>query len=200
MSSITADELHAQLRAAVVAFVAVTMLILGFPGLDGMTEKWMTDPGERAKAQRTLSGRLQVVAADTNRWVRLPVERALAPLQRPLRLAQSWSLYGSGPDRVVRGEVWVDGELWFRSGDPEHAWQSSFLRFRKIRPVLDTTCNGNSPNARHLVAFLAARARRERPETREVMFRCTATRWPGNGEEKEKARWTTSAPDWEPRQ
>ncbi len=91
--------------------------------------------------------------------MRRPIVAWLEPLQRPLRIAQSWSLYGSGPNRIVRMEILVDDELWFRAGDPEHTFQKAFLRYRRIRPIAVHTCLDDSKHSQRLVEILADRVR-----------------------------------------
>lgn len=189
--------LHPHVRASLVALAGAAMLILGFPGLDGVSPRWLADEASRAEQRGSALGWARLAVADFNRLVKTPAERWVAPLQRPLRIAQSWRLYGSGPNRVRRSELWVDGVLRWRSGDADADWSWPLLRYRRVRPVLVAACHGDGPNAPHLVALLARKAVRDFG-ARELELRCTAARWPGDGDEKVTHRWVTRAPGWVP--
>jgi len=182
-------------RGALVAFTAFSMGILGFPGLDNKSVDWLQDPEDRQDAPLNA-----LLAADFQHHVRRPITSALSHLERPLRLAQSWNLYGVGPNRMVRFEVLVDDEPWFRAADPEHSYRKSFLRYRRIRPVVVNTCLDKSRHSERLVELLVQDVRADAPDAREVVVRCTSTPWPGNGDGKEIVRWTAEGPTWEPTQ
>ena len=187
------------LRAACVLLVGLVALLLAPPGLDGVSPRWLADPDDRAEARASRFGFALLVASDLNRWVVHPISARLAPLQRPLRIAQSWSLYGLGPNRVWRAEIYVDGVRVYRSGADDARWQWPLLRFRRVRPVVVNTCRGASPVAPALVSLLARRAARDFPGAASIAFVCTTAAWPGDGPTREVARWEAHAPDWTPR-
>jgi hypothetical protein len=91
--------------------------------------------------------------------------------------------------------VWIDDEVVYRAGDPEHTWLRSVFRFRRVRPVLVNTCRGKSKNDIGLINFIRRRALEETPEVREVRIRCTRSPWPGL-EPKFVYGLTTKAPQW----
>lgn len=167
------------LRGVAVLAAAFMMFVLGTPGFDLLNaERWL--PGSKARArqlERPL-GTVAVLAADVNRTVRLPLVDVLTPLQRPLRLAQSWGLYGAGPRDVRRFEIYVDDRLVYRSADPEHAWLRAELRYRKLRPIVDAHCTGESKNSEGLAGWIVARAREDFPEATAVRIGCTVRPWP----------------------
>lgn len=180
-------------RGALVGFAAFSMGILGFPGLDQKSMDWLQDPEDRKDAPMN-----ELLAADFQHHVRRPITSALSHLERPLRLAQSWNLYGVGPNRMVRFEVLVDDVSWFRAADPAHTYRKAFLRYRRIRPVVVNTCLDQSRHSERLVELLVEDVRADAPDARKVVVRCTSARWPGTGEAKEMVRWTAEAPTWEP--
>ncbi len=166
-------------RAIAVLGVGLALLLLGFPGLDFL------------KADRP--GAL----GDLNRariWLVAPLE----PLQRPARIAQSWGLYRDGASRVRRLEIRVDGVLRHRSLDPEADWLALELRSRRLRPVMESSCqwsNSRAHNWRGLTRFVAARALEDWPEAREVTLTCTSARFPGQ-QERPTHQLSAHAPAW----
>jgi hypothetical protein len=189
------------LRAAAVLFAFVATFVLATPGLDQLNEGTYRTEAARAKVLKEPFGAFTVWAADSNRLVRMPLVRLFEPLQRPLRIAQAWSLYGGGPSKVKRLEIEVDGVLRHRSKDPDHAWLDSTLRFRRIRPIVSAICGDRSRNTDQMLTFVAGRAQRDFPETREVVVRCTSTRWPRPGTSAEPptvvVHYRMTAPGWE---
>lgn len=184
------------LRAAIVLFVFVATAILATPGLDGLQASSLRSEAARAKARRTWYGWWSIAGADFNRAVRLPVVKVIEPLQRPLRIAQAWSLYGGGPGRVKRLEIEIDGVLRHRSKDPAHDWLASTLTYRKIRPIVSAICGKRSRNTDQMLQFVARRAARDFSDVREVVVRCTSSPWPGD-EPEEILRYRMAAPDWQ---
>lgn len=69
--------------------------------------------------------------------MRVATEATLGPVQRVFRIRQNWHLYGGGPRRINRLEVWVDGALRYRSADPDHQWASDQLDHRRFRPIVE---------------------------------------------------------------
>lgn len=186
------------LRAAAVLALLFALTCLGTPGFD-LIPRGHLAPGtpERAKATERWPGRFEIAASDVNRVVREPVVRVLTPLQRPLRLAQAWHLYGDGPNRVRHMEIRVDGELVFRTRDPEHAWMRRVLVSRKVRPVVDAHCNGKSANSAGLASYLVRRAREDFAGMERFELTCFRRPWPGTAEPKPMRAMSASAPGWE---
>jgi hypothetical protein len=182
------------LRAALVLAVGAAMFVLATPFLDQMGEDWLVSEAARAEMRREPLGGLSVAAADLNRAVRLPLVEWLAPLQRPLRIAQSWSLYGTGPNKVKRFEVWADGRLVYRSHDPSARWLASTLRYRRIRPIVAALCGKRSKSDEQLVRYIGKRAERELG-AREIVALCTVSPWPGT-QPREFVRFEAEAPRW----
>ncbi|MEQ1503324.1 MAG: hypothetical protein ABMB14_13890 [Myxococcota bacterium] len=104
----------------------------------------------------------------------------LEPLQRPLRIAQSWNLYGRGPKKVKRFELAVDGVVRYRSNDPEAAFLAPLLRYRRIRPIVTALCGDRSEVRDAFVAFVADQVWADDPAARHLTVRCTVSPWPGD--------------------
>ena len=183
-----------QIRGVAVLVVGLIMLVLGAPGVDGLDADSLTSPQQRERLRGTWVGSLEVTIADLNRWFRLPVVARLSPLQRPLRIAQSWALYGVGPNQSRRMEIRVDGRLVFRSGDADATWLAPALRYRRVRPMVVNTCMDDSERTPLLLNAIRNRAVRDFG-AEEVTVRCTASPWPGDVE-REVLSYAASAPDW----
>jgi len=158
------------LRGLLVLLVAGWMLLLGLPSSPEPLQSW-----------------------------REKVSEPLVWTQRPLRIAQQWSLYGVGPNKVRRLSVFADDELLYRSGERHHPGSAvlhPFLRYRRIRPMAVHLCMGRSHgNAPHLLRYLVQKVRVLRPGVAQVRLECTSSPWPGDAP-RIRQRWTSSAPSW----
>ena len=109
-------------RAVLLALVYIVVFILATPGLDGLPVRFLQTEQSIRRVSRDLPewavSALSAVST-INRDYRLPVVRKLTPIQRPLRIEQTWRLYGDGPRLVRRMEIRVDDEAIYRSGDPD---------------------------------------------------------------------------------
>lgn len=182
-------------RAAIVLAVGFAMATLATPALDQYDENTLRSEQERARARTHSLGWLEIAAADLNRNLRMPMVKMLGPVQRPLRIAQSWALYGNGPNRVKRFELWADGALVYRSNDPEKRWLSSVLRYRKIRPMVGSLCSNRSHNEDALLSYIGRQAEHELG-AKKITAVCTVSPWPGDAP-REGLRIELHAPDWE---
>jgi hypothetical protein len=178
----TLDAVLPHVRAALVAAVGAAMLILGTPGLDQFDNDQWSSGEDRVERQSERFGRFAVLAADFNRVVRMPVVRMLQPLQRPLRIAQSWALYPRGPAKIRRFELAVDGVVVYRSNDPQADWLGEALRYRRIRPIVASWCFGRSKSAEGLLAWIATRAKVRFHASQTLEIRCTIAPFPGTAE------------------
>jgi len=160
-------ELRHHLRGVAVALAGSWLVVLGFPTTQG--------PWEPARAS---------------------LARSLAWTQRPLRLAQTWSLYGVGPNHVRRFEVWADDELLYRSGEPHHPGGPvlhPLLRYRRVRPVVVGVCLRSSRHHDSFLSYVARVAWRLRPDAATVTLRCTTSEWPGDAPTV-KRTWSSTGP------
>lgn len=126
------------------------------------------------------------------------VRGVVGPALKPFRIAQTWSLYSTGPRELRRFEVWVDGQLTYRAGDRAHRWRRHTLTYRRVRPTIVHSCIGDGRNRAHLVAWLLRELRDDHPEAKEVVVRCTVTPFPGGGAETVEMAAIAHAPDWVP--
>lgn len=183
-----------QVRAGILLLVYVGVFTLSAPGMDSL-------PDTRAQLDRALTDYpaplrgLASAAMAIELSARRPLEEALSPLQRPLRLAQEWALYGAGPAAAHRMEIRVDSVLVHRTQDPEHDWLSLQLRHRRIRPMVETVVMKPAPENRPgLERYILAQARDRWPEAQEVTLQFTKT--PYHGEEAIYRVRAARAPGW----
>ena len=191
-----------QVRALVLLLVYAAMLVLATPGLDFVgvqdlsTERQVDLLREQAPEPVV---QLLVGIAEFNRNYRRPLVEFLEPIQKPFRIAQTWNLYRDGPGKVRRLEIRVDGEAVYRSGDDDLDWLSPQLESRRIRPVAETTVRlRQSRNWWGLTRLVVQEARRDFPETEEVVLVALSGAFPGENLQ-EKHRIVAAAPDWHPR-
>ncbi len=177
--------------------LCVIELILATPGLDLLGTNQLVSEQSRNRMRREPLGFVAIGAADFNRSVRAPFNQALTPLQRPLRIAQSWGLYAGGPKQLDRMEILIDDTLVYRSKDPDHTWLASVLTYRRIRPIVAYTCYGKSRNDAHLIAYVVDRARRDFPDASEIVVQCTEVPFPGLAKPEVSQHYIAAAPDWQ---
>lgn len=186
-----------QLRAVLLAAVYIGLFILATPGLDSLGIERLT------KAERQ-----KLIRAGTPQWaVELGVDigtlrrrllKPLTPLQRPLRIEQSWGLYGQGQSRVRRMEIYLEDGLVYRSGDSAHEWLEPVLRNRRLRPMVDTVSRKPSAKNRDaLLGLIVERAVSEQPQLGVVEVRFTVARFPGTQVHTAHA-FRMVSPDWTP--
>ncbi len=179
----------------VLAAVYLCLFILATPGIDSLGGLTAKD-----RQQALLAGVPEVMLDLYSAAVRArrPALKRLTPLQRPLRIEQSWGLYGSGQTRVRKMEIWLDDALVYRSGDHEHDWLEPLFRNRRLRPMIDTVAR--KPNARNrdaLMWLIADRAAEEHPGLSEIEVRFIVGRFPGSHMRVAHA-FTMQPPSWSP--
>ena len=188
-----------QFAAAAVLVSAGFMLTMGMPGMDFMGDDY-DDAESRAEIleEHPVWGRVVITLHTINRDLRRPVMRVLQPLEQPLRITQDWNLFRDGPGRVRRLEIYVDETLRHRSADPEFTWLNAQLRNRHIRPLCEKAAReGDAVDWPGLVRFVAARARAEFPDAREVWVLASSSRFPGDNP-KLRHGWRARSPAWIP--
>lgn len=129
-------------RAVCLLLVYAALGVLATPGFDA-PGAWTTEAGEvevRATRAAPLADVI-VAAASFNRAIRLPLVRALQPLEVPLALEQSWALFASGPARFETLSIRVDGDEVYRTQRPGR-WSAPELRERRVRPLVDNWVDG----------------------------------------------------------
>lgn len=187
---------------AIVALVFHAMVwILATPGLDFLGINDYRTPASQAALIEDIGRVPAEIAfglASFNRNVRRPLADMLAPLQRPFRISQEWSLYRDGPPQYRLFEVWVDGELYFRTADPNHAWLAPQLRNRRIRAMVESTAQKkDSPNWRGLSRYIVNAARRDFPDASLVEMKAMVGAFPGTSVQLSHTI-TAKAPQWRP--
>lgn len=178
------------------------LLLLGTPGLDFLTHDALTTDAQKATMRRRVGGvglAIGEVIARFNRSVRVPIASALEPLQYPFHIQQLWALYRDGPNKMRRAQVSVNGQLVYRTLDPEDRWLEPQFRHRRIRPLLEEMClDEKSRHSRDLVKWIAERARTDFENVHEVKVECTASPFPGDSEAVHHG-FVVAEPDWVPR-
>lgn len=186
-------------RASFALLAHAVVWILATPGIDFLGINDYRTPASQSaliKDVGRVPAQLLFGLAAFNRNIRIPLVDLLAPLQRPFRISQEWSLYRDGPAQYRTLEVWIDEELRFRTADPEHAWRASQLRNRRIRAMVESTAQKkNAPNWRGLSRFIVSSAREDFPDAQKVEMRAMVGPFPGT-ELKLSHSVTASAPGW----
>ena len=188
-------------KAGILLGVHALFWLLGTPGIDFIGEGQWDTKEERASFVKRVGqpwAQIAFVLADLNRHLRLPVVDLVAPIQRPFRISQEWSLYRDGPSRYRRMEILVDGDLKHRSVDDAYPWLAAQIRSRRIRPMMEAVCmSKTSPNWRGFVRYVAERAQVDFPGAQEVEVRCMEGPFPGTTLTLHHS-YLTQAPDWAP--
>jgi hypothetical protein len=193
-----------RIRAGILAVIYALFFVLATPGLDGSPRNFLkTEEQEQKLAESIPSAAVSVlkVFADFNREVRRPVVKWLTPIQRPLRIEQTWRLYGDGPRLVHRMEIRVDEEVVYRSGDPDLDWERGTWRFRRVRPMPATLADhcrkrDQPVNRIGFSRLVTQRALEDFPEAERVEVRILSGRFP-DPELKPTHGLVREAPDWE---
>lgn len=185
---------------ALLVLVAHGLLLLaGTPGLAAWKAETFSSPKLRAKIASDFGEpTLTAVTAlgDLNSRLRIPAANQLRPIERFFRISQSWHLYGEGPRFVRRLEVRVDGQLVYRSRDPDHAWRASMLENRHMRPLVERVVNkANASNWRGLGRFLIDCVSADFPEAQRLDISSTQAHY-GSDDATFRHGRQAAAPDW----
>ena len=184
-------------RAILLAVVYVSLFILATPGIDSLGIDRLTKADRQKLIREGTPVWLLDLGMDIGQLRRLLL-KPLTPLQRPLRIEQSWGLYGQGQSRVRRMEVYLEDALVYRSGDPEHDWMEPMFRNRRLRPMVDTVSRKPSAKNRNaLMSLIAQRATDQNPELAAIEVRFTIAKFPGT-ESRTAHAFRMRTPDWEP--
>lgn len=192
----SASTLLDHARALAVLVVGFLLLMAGFPGLDFISKKQLASWTEEARARSAPAGALAAGIGWFEQEVRRPVAGAVKPAERLFRVSQEFHLYRDGPRRVDRLEVVVDGEIIYRTRDPERAWRIAQLENRHFRPMVATAAQKpDAANQRGICRWVVARAREDFPDAQEVLLRATRTEF---GVEDPWVRFSrvARAPEW----
>ncbi len=188
----------------ILAGVYAIFFVLATPGLDGAPRGFMRSDQSIARVSRDApawSLPLLRFLGTINADVRRPMVQFLTPLQRPLRLEQTWRLYGDGPALVRKMEIHIDDEVVYRSGDSDLDWEESTWRHRRLRPVPATVADHcrkrkHPLNREGLTRLIMERALRDVPDAQRVELRILSGRFPDQTLAPSHGV-VRSAPDWE---
>ncbi len=129
--------------------------------------------------------------------VREPLVAPLKPVEELLGARQYWSFYSTGASSTRHLEVWVDGELWHRSNDPDHAFMAAPLANSRLRHHSKDWVRGKRITRVQdpLLRLVTARVLAERPQAKRVELRGLEGRIPGEHQDVVRAAYA-EAPDW----
>jgi len=117
---------------------------------------------------------------------RAPMAKALAPAEAVLGARQNWHFYTTGASRRRHFEIWVDGELWHRSNDPDHAFMAGPLANSRVRHHVKDWVHGKRVPAVQpaLLNLVATWVQGADPAARTVEIRGMEGRWPTRKQKK----------------
>lgn len=175
------------------------LLLMGPPGCDYAPTRDLKAP-ETREAARSIAGAASVAFVDLVAAVELgfrrPVAKRFKPVERTFRISQQWFLYRDGPSRPKWLEIYVDGEMVFRTGHPEATWRREQFRNRRFRPMVETAAmKKEAVNWAGIGRFIVDRAREDFPDAQEVRIVARRGRF-GQPEEVVRHARTARAPDW----
>lgn len=188
----------AQLRAVAVLAAGALVFLLGTPGIDFAGNKALQSEASRVAARKDFGpiAEVGIVLMDLNRAVRVPLTEVFGGIQPIFRIRQSWHLYRNGPPVVRRVEILVDGEQVYLTGSSEAAWREAELRYRRIRPPMETTAQeDDAKNTWGMVRWIVTAAREDFPGAEDVVVRALEAPWPGKDFSEHHA-WESAAPGW----
>lgn len=164
-----------QLRGCASLVLCAGLALAGAPGISMMSAASLEDGSLEAQVGRRVPGWAMPAVLGAARLaygVREPAIRPIRAIERTFRVKQAWNLYGGGPRRVVRLEVWIDGDLRYRSADAEHTWLSPALDHRRFRPIVERVAEKpGAANFRVVCDLVVERALAEGAQPREVEMR-----------------------------
>lgn len=188
------------LRAASLLAIYAVVFILSTPGMESLKLNMLRTDKQIAEAKESFPALAVNIAwffLEANREIRMPMVRFLTPLQRPLRLEQTWTLYGDGPKKPGWIEIWADDEVLYRSASWEHTWMRRQLRHRRIRPMVDTsTMKIEAPNRPGLSRMILHHVRAARPDAQTIELRYIHGRYPTGAPQTVAFLERASAPEW----
>jgi len=190
--------LNAQLRAGLLLALYVAWTMTAPPGMDYLSRGELATEKQRAKKRAqygTLPTAIAIGVTTANR-ARISLVDHLLPVQRLFRVEQSWSFYPAGLRKLHRLEVWIDGELVYRTGDDDYAWMEPQLTNGRLRPLVQATVvTHGARNAEGIARLVVTQAHVDFPDAREVVLKGTSGRFPGE-EMTVDHTLTAAAPDW----
>ncbi len=156
------------LGAAAVLAAHALLLLLGPPILDYLQ-------GNPSRAWGPF-----VQLHELDRKIRAPITKALAPAEAVLGARQNWHFYTTGASRRRHFEIWVDGEFWHRSNDPDHAFMAGPLANSRVRHHVKDWVRGKREVAVQpaLLNLVAMRVKAADPAAKKVKIRGLEGRWP----------------------
>ena len=162
------------------------LLLLAFPGLETL----QTHPPDAAWVA-------PIRAADQR--TRGQLEGLFRPVERALGVRQSWQFYRTGASEVRRFEIHVDGELWYRSLDPDHRFDHAAMVNPRLRHLVKDWVRGKGAvYGPGLLRYAVARVRAVEPDAQRVRIVGLEGRWPGRSLAPSVAL-EGEAPDFTPR-
>ena len=93
--------------------------------------------------------------------------------------------------------IWVDDEMVYLTNDPQKNWHAPQLRFRRVRPMVESTVRKEKARNRWgLSRYVVEAARADFPEASQVRLEAIWARFP-NGKPTVHHTISAQAPEWE---
>lgn len=176
------SPLRRQLRAVGALALCLGFFATGAPGLSRAKPAAWEEGTLQERIENSVPSWLAPPAL-AGAWagvqLRLATERLLGPVQQVFRVRQNWHLYGGGPRRIYRLEVWVDDALQYRSADPDHRWATAQLDHRRFRPIVERVVERAGASNFEVICLLVRRqweADHGQPPGEVVMWATRQTR------------------------
>lgn len=188
--------MHA-VRAVLVPLAAAILFWVAMPGVSFVAPGHLSNTKSRAKFEKRWGEPWTTINATAGQLerVRDPIAKTIGAFQPVFRISQSWHLYRDGPSRTRRMEVWVDGALQYRSGDPEYAWRAPVFQNRRIRPMAESlVIRPGAKNRIGLGRAIVNYAQADFPGIERIEIRSTWAR--RNRPATVHHTMTAAAPDW----
>ncbi len=177
-----------KLRAAIIAYFVLFDVLAAVPSPGNVTQEMLDRPITQAELRRWVN-LFGAIGIETNPkslgdWYigfANGMERARAQVVKPIewwmtytQTWQGWRLFGMPDERPYALEIRVKrgakDEVLYRSGDPDHRWNASFLEYRRVRAAYNPGNSGPPDTYRGFAIRVSDQIFEEMPDVDQVTF------------------------------